>query len=118
MGIEGSGVWHYGNGMRYEGEFSNNLRHGSGTEYYTANAVRYHGQWSNGLYEGQGEYFDETSGFYAGSFRRGMFHGIGQVKINNQTQIGVWENNRYVGGDKALVNQISFNWLRDAAMSF
>lgn len=116
--LSGFGVFHYGNGMRYEGDFENNLRHGTGVEYYFGDSVRYNGNWKNGLYDGIGQYFDQNKSYYQGSFQGGKFHGIGQVKQGNVTIAGVWDDNDYVGRDRALVSQIGYNWVKMGSMSF
>jgi len=116
--LSGFGVFHYGNGMRYEGDFENNLRHGTGVEYYFEDSVRYNGDWKNGLYDGIGQYFDQNKSYYQGSFKAGKFHGIGQVRQGNVTIAGVWDDNDYVGRDRALVGQIGFNWVKMGSMSF
>ena len=112
-------MFYYGNGMRYEGDFSNNMREGHGVEYYHGESVRYNGNWKNGLYDGSGQYFDQEQSYYVGSFKKGQFHGIGkQVQHGNITTMGVWENNVYVDKDQALVSQIGYNWVMTADMNF
>merc|ERR1712150_35326 len=101
-----------GKGKLYEGDLENNLRHGNGIEYYSGDSVRYNGDWKNGLYDGAGQYFDENKSYYIGSFKEGKFHGIGQVKHGNNTIVGVWDDNEYVGKDQALVGQIGYNWVK------
>lgn len=51
----GHGTYIYPNGDSYEGEWSNNLRHGEGTYIFSSSGARYVGTWVNGRREGTGE---------------------------------------------------------------
>ena len=48
-------MYTYINGDTYEGEWSNNLRHGQGTYTYAESGAKYVGGWVNGRREGVGE---------------------------------------------------------------
>ncbi len=51
----GQGTYTYANGDTYEGQWSNNLRHGNGSYTYATSGVRYEGSWVNGRRDGTGE---------------------------------------------------------------
>lgn len=51
----GVGTYTYVNGDTYEGDWSNNLRHGQGTYTYADSGAKYVGGWVNGRREGIGE---------------------------------------------------------------
>jgi hypothetical protein len=61
--------------MKYEGEFSQNHKHGKGIEYFNQN--RYEGNFHNGCRHGKGRLIDDNANFYDGNFFEGFPKGEG-----------------------------------------
>lgn len=67
----------------YEGEFSSNLKHGTGKELFKSGAV-YEGEYREGYRAGTGTYtFPDGSTTYHGEFKQNLFHGFGRLQYPN-----------------------------------
>lgn len=74
---DGTGAHYFANGDRYEGDWVADVMHGKGTFYYS-NGHRYEGEFQDGLQQGTGAYyFVEEGERYEGEFAVDMFYGAG-----------------------------------------
>jgi hypothetical protein len=88
-------------GSRYEGEFKENLRHGSGT-YVLADKSTYVGQWREGLMCGRGVFTWPDGSVYDGEWKDGKRHGIGVLKTSDGFSYdGGWIHNSMEGRGSA-----------------
>lgn len=59
----------------FDGNFSNGLKHGTGTDYYLNGKIKYSGDFSNGLAHGQGKQYDFCGYLvYSGEFSNNNFN--------------------------------------------
>lgn len=113
----GVGTYVWNNGDIYEGEFKDDLMHGTGKLYIVENGTyegefvegkksgegtfnfingdTYKGTWLNDKMEGQGKYTFANGDVYIGSFSNNMFNGYGTYTKNRQSYSGTWKNNAY-----------------------
>lgn len=68
------------NGSKYTGEFLDDLKHGEGT-HQGADGGFYTGSWQKGLFEGLGEvrWVDDYGHTYTGSWQKGKAEGYGEA---------------------------------------
>lgn len=53
--MDGKGLFKWKNGIKYEGEYKQDMRHGEGTIYYpSVDHKRFQGSFENGFQHGQG----------------------------------------------------------------
>jgi hypothetical protein len=75
----------YRNGDKYEGEWMDGKRHGSGNSTYAQDdpydRKLYSGNWSNDLFSGLGLMIWKTGEKYEGQFANGQFNGFGNGLI-------------------------------------
>jgi serine/threonine protein kinase len=110
----GFGIAQYPDGYRYEGQFSNDEKHGTGVYTFAADGYKYEGEWSHNTQHGigiatypdgdsyMGEFKDGqkhgrgkinfiTGGLYEGEFALGAHHGLGTAVYENGDQYaGIW----------------------------
>lgn len=89
--FHGKGTYTTSDGLKYEGDFAENLRHGWGVETADEKLApklgysKYEGEWQNGQFHGKGEltYGDPVGGMgrvvFKGTFVEGKRTGIGRV---------------------------------------
>ena len=122
--LHGQGSREYFNGMRYEGEWKADKRHGQGTAYssddgsviykgewqddkrhgqgiyYWINGARYEGEWNDDKLHGQGTSFrPDGSVLYKGEFKDGKRHGQGTLYRADGSVVykGEWKDNKQHG---------------------
>ncbi|XP_055632534.1 MORN repeat-containing protein 3-like, partial [Toxorhynchites rutilus septentrionalis] len=90
------------NGLMYEGEWRNGLRHGYGIVYKKVESTElykkvYVGHWVDGMKHGLGiKYF--SKGKYLGDWRKGQRSGRGFMWFDSgQFYMGQWQNDRFGG---------------------
>eukprot|EP01006_Ploeotia_vitrea_P059797 TRINITY_DN74797_c0_g1_i1.p2 TRINITY_DN74797_c0_g1~~TRINITY_DN74797_c0_g1_i1.p2 ORF type:complete len:334 (+),score=69.86 TRINITY_DN74797_c0_g1_i1:34-1035(+) len=90
-------VQKYANGDEYEGEAIDGKRSGAGM-YVAESGETFAGQWKQGLMHGMGE-LDCDAGRYEGEWRNGMKHGDGTFEWPNGDSFqGIWsKDNMYEG---------------------
>ncbi len=66
--------------FRYEGDYLNELKHGTGREEFLGTNLAYDGTWSNGLFHGSGKlYGDNDTLEYEGDWSNCLVHGYGVI---------------------------------------
>ena len=86
---------------RYEGEFRENLRHGSGL-YVLPNGSTYDGQWQNGAMNGRGVFTWPDGSVYDGDWKDNRRNGNGLLKASDSfVYEGSWVNNTMEGRGSA-----------------
>ncbi|KAG0724053.1 Alsin [Chionoecetes opilio] len=80
--LHGQGTMAWGDGRRYEGQFRQNVYHGSGRlDVPTAGGVTvYEGTWKNGKLEGKGIIRYANKDVYIGNVHESQPHGHGELK--------------------------------------
>ena len=65
--MDGNGMFHWNNGAKYMGEFSNDLKSGNGYFSYADGVRYYNGEWANDVQHGKGYVMreDESEERYA-----------------------------------------------------
>jgi hypothetical protein len=82
---------------RYEGEFKENCRHGTG-KYYLPNGSTYDGEWRENLMSGRGTFIWPGGSAYIGQWKDGKRHGQGLLRSSDFfTYDGMWVNNAMEG---------------------
>lgn len=90
-----NGLLNYQNGDRYQGNFYNNERHGLGLYFYQS-GNRYEGVFSNGD-KVEGTFHYNNGNRYIGQFSDNMRNGLGTMYTNDgKTYNGYWRDNKYV----------------------
>jgi hypothetical protein len=77
--MEGTGVYVFGDGLKYEGLFKENWPEGHGKAVYHGGDALYDGQWSKGRFQGKGEMKCHGGSHYKGHFVLGRRDGHGIV---------------------------------------
>ncbi len=81
----------------YEGEWENDLKHGSGLEVLS-NGNRYDGHFLNGKPEGVGTFTWTNGEVYEGEWKNGLKHGSGMWRgVKGESYIGEWKNGKADG---------------------
>ena len=90
---------YYKNGIKYEGDFKNNVIDGNG-KYIWENGSYYIGQWIKGLKHGKGKlYYENNNIKYDGDYKMDLFDGYGKyIDQNGEYFIGQWSNGMKVKG--------------------
>jgi hypothetical protein len=111
--FSGRGVFLYGNGIRFEGEWKSDFREGKGIITYP-NGVTYEGEWKNDKREGMGKqtYFngniygneiDFDGAIYEGEWKSDNRDGIGkQTYFNGSIYEGEWKEDKREGIGKLI----------------
>jgi MoaA/NifB/PqqE/SkfB family radical SAM enzyme len=110
----------------YDGEYTDGLRHGIGTHYYTS-GDKYFGEWEygvqtgkgvftyadgsihsgyykGGVYNGSGRFTHPDGTKYKGNFLEGEFHDTGVLILpNGEKYDGIWENGIKCGYGKLIM---------------
>jgi hypothetical protein len=93
----------YVDGSRYKGQLSEGKRHGVGIYYY-GNGDIYGGDWRNDVFDGSGFYIFNSGERYQGQLRGGKKHGKGKYYyLNGKIYNGNWAFDNKNGEGK-LVN--------------
>lgn len=94
----GEGRWELSNGDVYDGEFKFGVRWGRGVLLF-ANGDIYDGEFEEDLYHSDLSWLYYDSGdHYLGAFRRGKFHGEGQLEFTDGSYYhGGFEDGRFCG---------------------
>jgi len=96
----GFGTMEYTNGDKYEGEWVENDRQGTGLVNYSGSQNSFKGEWFQDKPHGRGVYQsqDDEKFTYDGEFFEGNFHGDGKKVWPNKDQYeGQFEHNRVEG---------------------
>lgn len=89
----GSGVYRFDDGSKYEGEFVNG-RIGHKGIFYFANGDKYLGEWMDQMRHGEGKLIYATGDVYTGQFEENRFSGYGEITyIEGDVYKGMWEDN-------------------------
>jgi hypothetical protein len=91
---DGIGTYKYENGDIYAGEWVNGMNEGKG-KLTTHDGETYDGSWYRGKMHGEGHIVSESKSVrsYSGSFKWGLFNGIGeQTMSNDEIYIGEFIN--------------------------
>lgn len=73
------------NFMTFEGEYSNNMKHGIGLNFKSDNS-NYQGEYKNNLYDGTGTFTFKDGRIYQGEWKNGLMHGFGILKYNENNK--------------------------------
>ena len=93
--VDGSGVYYFANGDRYDGVFVDGRKHGPGRYTDVRNGTVYDGEWVLGRREGYGVYTASDGYAYEGEWIAGMKEGWGMLFIDKQLVYeGMWASNR------------------------
>jgi uncharacterized protein (TIGR02145 family) len=99
--FRGKGNVIYTNGDRYDGDFVDYIKQGSGM-YTFKNRALYRGQWVNDNYDGRGILNYENGDSYEGDFVVGKRHGYGRfIFKNGESYNGQWVNDKRNGKGKS-----------------
>ena len=91
------GVEFYSNGDFYEGEFHGGRCSGSGVYHYFESG-RYEGEWVDGKYDGYGIESWARGSKYKGCYKQGLRHGFGVYKFyTGDSYAGEWCNGQSHG---------------------
>tara|TARA_R100000152_G_C6778431_1_gene209102 strand:+ start:1814 stop:3124 length:1311 start_codon:yes stop_codon:yes gene_type:complete len=100
----GWGIYIKPDGYRYEGEFKNDKKHGKGIFFKAKHNNVYEGDFADNLPNGYGiRYMAE--GFkgnviYRGKFKNGLFEGKGELRFSDRTSFfGTWSNGELITDD-------------------
>lgn len=94
---EGKGRLVYSNGDSYEGEFLNDLQHGTGT-YRSPAGWSYTGQWALGQHAGHGIEVYTSGARYEGEFKADMREGQGRyTEVDGSVFEGEWKAGALTG---------------------
>ncbi|RAL48785.1 hypothetical protein DM860_001105 [Cuscuta australis] len=97
---EGSGLYIWSDGCRYEGEWRLGMRHGYGTLKWPSGAV-YEGEFSGGYMHGTGTYITHDKMTYKGRWKLSRKHGLGnQIYPNGDVFEGSWIQGKLEGPGK------------------
>lgn len=95
--IQGTGVYVWANGNKYQGDMKDNLQSGYGIESYVDRGL-YRGFFKNNLRNGRGVYQFSDGGVYDGEFVDGLIQGYGvYVYPNGAKYEGNFLNNSFEG---------------------
>ncbi|GAB2800127.1 hypothetical protein GCM10027275_52680 [Rhabdobacter roseus] len=75
--LNGLGILVRENQERYEGEFRNGQKHGTGVMFYPDGTLRYKGEFAQDQRSGKGTYYFTNGDKYVGDFQRNVPHGKG-----------------------------------------
>jgi hypothetical protein len=78
--MEGSGMYAFSDGLKYEGEFKANWPEGQGKAVYHGGEAMYEGGWMKGRFQGTGEMKCHGGSHYQGGFVLGRRAGKGVLK--------------------------------------
>jgi hypothetical protein len=88
----------FANGLKYEGEWNNDMRHGQGT-LFMPDLGTYTGEWKDGQRSGQGIHTLVGGDKYEGEWAEGMCNGQGTYTFaNGNKYVGEWKDFSAVGG--------------------
>ena len=90
---------YYKNGIKYEGDFKNNVSDGNG-KYIWKNGSYYIGQWIKDLKHCKGKlYYENNNIKYDGDYKMDLFDGYEKyIDQNGEYFIGQWSNGMKVKG--------------------
>ncbi|TGM19742.1 hypothetical protein EHQ73_15830 [Leptospira meyeri] len=92
----------YENGDRYEGEFLEDVKHGSGIYQYS-NGDIFEGEYQFGYKEGKGIYRYANGDKFIGVYKKGKRHGMGKyIFFDGLLLEGNWENNELQGQSRII----------------
>lgn len=90
--FNGEGTMYYQNGSVYEGNWVKNKKTGKGTFVYS-NGSKYDGYFLNDKYNGDGTFYYSNGDMYDGAWENGKRHGYGKyIEANGNTFKGMWDN--------------------------
>ncbi len=88
----GTGIFRFSGGAKYEGQFYSGKPHGAGKMDFS-NGNIYNGEWRTGIREGLGKMTFRNGNQYDGEFKRGRIAGNGTMRYENGDKyVGRWEN--------------------------
>ncbi|MFN4146481.1 MAG: MORN repeat-containing protein [Runella sp.] len=95
---QGLGIYVHESGERYEGEFHNGLRHGTGVQYYADGTMKYKGDFRADQRTGYGAYYFPNGDKYVGLFQNNLPHGKGTYYYADGDRfVGIYEKGKRNG---------------------
>lgn len=92
--------------FRYEGDYLNELKHGTGREEFVGTNLAYDGTWSNGLFHGSGKlYGDNDILEYEGDWSNCLVHGYGVIYKDGKAVYEGHLSNNYPHGQGKNYNE-------------
>lgn len=92
--------------FRYEGDYLNELKHGTGREEFVGTNLAYDGSWSNGLFHGSGKLYGENNILeYEGDWSNCLVHGYGVIYKNGKAIYEGHLSNNYPNGQGKSFNE-------------
>ena len=87
--------------LMYKGDFVYGKFEGKGMFYNENSELMYTGNWKNGKKEGYGVLYNpkvsKVIPNYDGYWKDNAYNGEGKLKFNNETRVGLFENNKQIG---------------------
>lgn len=92
--------------FRYEGDYLNELKHGTGREEFLGTNIAYDGSWSNGLFHGSGKLYGENNILeYEGDWSNCLVHGYGVIYKEGRVIYEGHLSNNYPHGQGKSFNE-------------
>ena len=103
------GIMIHTDGRIYEGEWQNNIKHGTGVDI-SQSGNKYEGEFINGKANGEGLYLWQNGESYEGEWKNGLKHGSGMWKgTKGESFLGEWKYGKADGyGVHIWTNGINF----------
>lgn len=92
--------------FRYEGDYLNELKHGTGREEFLGSNIAYDGTWSNGVFHGSGKLFGKNQNLeYEGDWSNCCVHGYGIIYNDGKVIYEGHLSNNYPHGQGKNYNE-------------
>jgi hypothetical protein len=91
--MTGLGIYHYGRGKKYFGEWKNNHIHGYGECYYS-DGKKYFGYYKLDKKNGFGIFFWPKNKYYIGFWKDGKQNGMAKFIKDKEIKYGIWKEGK------------------------